>query len=124
MSIFSLLMSSCQGSAEGGHENRNPNQNVRLKPRYKILLNLQSKANLNLKNVTQMLKFVKLFHSNPLNCVFPTFQANLNLFKMNLDRGATYLFPCLFLLFNISYWTFYLIVMPRFQKDYMIEQEN
>ncbi len=43
---------------------------------------------------------------------------------MNLDRGATYLFPCLFLLFNISYWTFYLIVMPRYQKDYMIEQEN
>ena len=118
-------MSSCLGSAEEGQENRNPNQNVRLKPRYKILLNLKSIANLNLQSVSlKRLKCVKLFHSIPLNFVFPTFQANLNLFKMNLDRGATYLFPCLFLLFNISYWTFYLIVMPRFQKDYMIEQEN
>ena len=26
--------------------------------------------------------------------IYHVSQANLNLFKMNLDRGATYLFPC------------------------------
>jgi len=51
-------------------------------------------------------------------------EANLNLFKMNLDRGATYLFPCLFLLFNMCYWTFYLVVMPKYQRDYNLGQED
>jgi len=41
-------------------------------------------------------------------------EANLNLFKMNLDRGATYLFPCLFGLFNICYWVHYLVIMPSY----------
>ena len=49
MSICSLPMFFCRGSVGGGPENRNPNQNVKLKLRYKILFNLQSKANLNLK---------------------------------------------------------------------------
>ena len=62
-----------------------------------------------------------LFWSHPQEY---SFQANLNLFKMNLDRGATFLFPCLFLMFNFCYWTFYLVVMPKYQKDYQIEQED
>eukprot|EP00090_Calanus_glacialis_P009961 TRINITY_DN18345_c0_g1_i1.p1 TRINITY_DN18345_c0_g1~~TRINITY_DN18345_c0_g1_i1.p1 ORF type:complete len:466 (-),score=107.54 TRINITY_DN18345_c0_g1_i1:448-1845(-) len=51
-------------------------------------------------------------------------EANLNLFKLNLDRGATYLFPFLFLLFNCCYWTVYLVIMPRYQKDHLMEQEE
>jgi len=42
-------------------------------------------------------------------------EANLNLFKINLDRGATYLFPCMFALFNICYWVHYLVIMPNLQ---------
>jgi len=44
-------------------------------------------------------------------------EANLNLFKLNLDRGATYLFPFLFLCFNCCYWTVYLGIMPRYLQD-------
>ena len=51
-------------------------------------------------------------------------KVNLNLFKLNLDRGATYLFPILFLTFNICYWTFYLVVIPSYQTDHMMEQEE
>lgn len=53
-----------------------------------------------------------------------TIKVNLNLFKLNLDRGATYLFPILFLTFNICYWTFYLVVIPSYQTDHMMEQEE
>lgn len=51
-------------------------------------------------------------------------EINLNLFKLNLDRGATYLFPLLFLTFNLCYWTFYLVVIPSYQTDHMMEQEE
>ena len=53
-----------------------------------------------------------------------TIKVNLNLFKLNLDRGATYLFPILFLTFNICYWTIYLVVIPSYQTDHMMEQEE
>ena len=74
-------------------------------------------------------------------------QINLNIFKINLDRGATYLFPfskcfmlilqifnwtepqnilahapidriifLVFFTFNVFYWTFYLIVMPKYAQ--------
>merc|ERR1719397_1026568 len=44
-------------------------------------------------------------------------EANLSLFKMNLDRGATYLFPFLFLCFNLCYWTVYLVIIPSYHRD-------
>ena len=55
---------------------------------------------------------------------YTTIKVNLNLFKLNLDRGATYLFPILFLTFNICYWTVYLVVIPSYQTDPMMEQEE
>jgi len=35
----------------------------------------------------------------------------LNQFKTNLDRGATYLFPLMFCVFNLVYWAYYLFVI-------------
>jgi hypothetical protein len=35
---------------------------------------------------------------------------------MNLDRGATYVFPALFLLFNCCYWTVYLVIIPNTEQ--------
>ena len=35
-------------------------------------------------------------------------QMKLTQFKTNLDRGATYLFPLMFCIFNLSYWSYYL----------------
>jgi len=35
----------------------------------------------------------------------------LNQFKTNLDRGATYLFPLMFCVFNFSYWAYYMFVI-------------
>jgi len=46
-----------------------------------------------------------------------TAEINLNIFKINLDRGATYLFPFMFFTFNVFYWTFYLIVMPAYAQN-------
>ena len=51
-------------------------------------------------------------------------QANLNLFKLNLDRGATYLFPFLFFCFNCCYWTVYLGIMPRYLQDRFKDKEE
>jgi len=44
-------------------------------------------------------------------------EINLNMFKMNLDRGATYLFPFMFFSFNMFYWSFYLVLMPRYHTE-------
>ena len=42
------------------------------------------------------------------------FQAKLSQFKLSFDRAATYVFPLLFLSFNIFYWAVYLLIMPAF----------
>ena len=42
------------------------------------------------------------------------FQARLIRFKLSFDRGATYVFPLMFLLFNVGYWTVYLVIMPHY----------
>ena len=39
------------------------------------------------------------------------FQMRLNQFKTSLDRGATYLFPLMFCIFNLVYWAYYLFVI-------------
>lgn len=41
-------------------------------------------------------------------------EAKLTQFKLSFDRAATYVFPLMFILFNIFYWTVYLIIMPHF----------
>ena len=45
---------------------------------------------------------------------FNNFQAKLSQFKLSFDRAATYVFPLLFLSFNIFYWAVYLLIMPAF----------
>lgn len=44
-------------------------------------------------------------------------EAKLSQFKLSFDRAATYVFPLLFIAFNIFYWTVYLIIMPYFIVD-------
>jgi len=41
-------------------------------------------------------------------------EAKLTQFKLSFDRAATYVFPLMFILFNICYWTVYLVIMPDF----------
>merc|ERR1719510_1721812 len=41
-------------------------------------------------------------------------EAKLSQFKLSFDRAATYVFPLLFLSFNIFYWAVYLLIMPAF----------
>jgi len=41
-------------------------------------------------------------------------EAKLTRFKLSFDRAATYVFPLVFILFNICYWTIYLVIMPNF----------
>ena len=95
MSIFSLLMSSCQGSAEGGQENRNPNQNVRLKPRYKILLNLQSKANLNLKVCHSNAKMCQIVSFNSFELCISYFSGKSEPLQDEFRSGSYLPFPLL-----------------------------
>ena len=40
----------------------------------------------------------------------------LTKFKTNLDRGATYLFPLMFSLFNLFYWSYYLFITSQNTK--------
>ena len=42
------------------------------------------------------------------------FQAKLSQFKLSFDRTATYVFPLMFIAFNMFYWTVYLFIMPMF----------
>ena len=46
--------------------------------------------------------------------IISTFQAKLSQFKLSFDRTATYVFPLLFLAFNVFYWAVYLLIMPVF----------
>ena len=46
-----------------------------------------------------------------LNSLKLSNQTELNEFKTKLDRGATWLFPLVFLLFNLFYWSYYLVVI-------------
>ena len=48
---------------------------------------------------------------------FILLQANLARFKLSFDKAATYVFPMLFICFNVCYWTVYLIIMPYFIED-------
>jgi len=41
----------------------------------------------------------------------------LTKFKTNLDRGATYLFPLMFILFNLFYWSYYLFITSQNPKN-------
>jgi len=40
----------------------------------------------------------------------------LTKFKTNLDRGATYLFPLMFCVFNLFYWAYYLFITSQNSK--------
>ena len=88
-------MFSCRGSVEGGPENRNPNQNVKLKPRYKILFNLQSKANLNLKVCHSNAKMCQIwFNSVNLNFILPIyFSGESEPLQDELGSGSDLPFP-------------------------------
>ena len=53
-------------------------------------------------------------HKYHIKYLTVTFQAKLSQFKLSFDRAATYVFPLLFLSFNIFYWAVYLLIMPAF----------
>ena len=86
-----------------------------------FLLSLKGK-NLIIKNIVHLFFwmdelniFIKIWFNNLLQCsiinMIHDFQEKLTKFKNTLDRGAFFLFPLLFLLFNSVYWTLYLTVM-------------